>query len=60
MTPTAHRLMLLKKCSRKQRKQIKTAVNYQVFDNLQESIFCLHCLRKKERKERNESSPAPL
>lgn len=60
MTPTAHRLMLLKKCSRKQRKQIKTAVNYQVFDNLQESIFvCIVCAKKKEKRE-TKAPPHPL
>jgi len=59
MTPMAHRLIFLKMFM-KLRKQIKTAANCQIADNLQESIFCLHCLRKKERKERKEGSPAPL
>ena len=53
MTPTNHRLILLKKCSHKQRKQIKTAVNCQVADNLQESfLFALFAQKRKKREKR--------
>ena len=60
MTPTAHRLMILKKCSRKQRKQIKTAQITKSLIICKKVFFvCIVCTKKKEKRE-TKAPPHPL
>ena len=53
MTPTAHRLILLKKCSRKQRKQIKTAqITKSLIICRKAILFALFAQKRKKREKR--------